>query len=74
MYIIDLGVHIQNQIDVHWFYSGEPAKFTLTVRPAEDYPVDLYYLMDMSLSMNDDLDNLKQLAGKIGKTVFNCSV
>lgn len=45
---------------------GEPAKFQITVQPAEDYPVDLYYLMDMSLSMEDDLDNLRDLAGKIG--------
>ena len=38
----------------------------LTVRPAENYPVDLYYLMDMSNSMKDDLGKLTALATTIG--------
>jgi len=45
---------------------GVPATVTLSVRPAENYPVDLYYLMDMSWSMENDLSNLKNLAGQIG--------
>lgn len=28
---------------------------------AEDYPIDLYYLMDLSYSMEDDLENVKKL-------------
>lgn len=28
---------------------------------AEDYPIDLYYLMDLSYSMKDDLENVKNL-------------
>jgi len=47
-------------------FAGEPATFKLAVRPAKNYPVDLYYLMDMSKSMEDDLGNLRKLAGKIG--------
>ncbi|KAK7122613.1 hypothetical protein R3I94_019657 [Phoxinus phoxinus] len=35
--------------------------FTLKVRQVEDYPVDLYYLMDLSYSMNDDLSQLRRL-------------
>lgn len=27
----------------------------------EDYPIDLYYLMDLSFSMEDDLPNVKKL-------------
>ncbi|XP_029179548.2 integrin beta-1 [Acropora millepora] len=49
--------------------AGNPAKFTLTVRPAENYPVDLYYLMDMSSSMKDDLGNLRSLAGQMATTM-----
>lgn len=30
-------------------------------RQAEDYPVDLYYLMDLSNSMSDDKDKLALL-------------
>ena len=45
-------------------------KLGVTVRSAENYPVDLYYLMDMSLSMEDDLKKLKGLGGTIGKIFF----
>ncbi|XP_072307290.1 integrin beta-1 [Eucyclogobius newberryi] len=41
--------------------SGEPQPFTLTFKRAEDYPIDLYYLMDLSYSMKDDLENVKNL-------------
>eukprot|EP00079_Xenopus_tropicalis_P036299 XP_017950070.1 PREDICTED: integrin beta-1 isoform X1 [Xenopus tropicalis] len=41
--------------------SGEPQTFNLTFRRAEDYPIDLYYLMDLSFSMKDDLENVKSL-------------
>ena len=40
---------------------------SVNVRPAKDHPVDLYYLMDMSNSMKDDLEKLKTLAGSLGK-------
>lgn len=32
---------------------------------AEDYPIDLYYLMDLSFSMKDDLDNVKNLGTEL---------
>uniref|UniRef100_A0A8C5HEQ2 Integrin beta n=1 Tax=Gouania willdenowi TaxID=441366 RepID=A0A8C5HEQ2_GOUWI len=40
---------------------GEHLRFTVKVRQVEDYPVDLYYLMDLSYSMNDDLFRLRLL-------------
>uniref|UniRef100_A0A8C9T220 Integrin beta n=1 Tax=Scleropages formosus TaxID=113540 RepID=A0A8C9T220_SCLFO len=40
---------------------GEPQSFNLTFKRAEDYPIDLYYLMDLSYSMHDDLQNVKKL-------------
>lgn len=69
----DVGATVQVQpqkirLDLR---TGDPAKFTLTVRPAENYPVDLYYLMDMSKSMDNDLDNLRKLAGQIATTMTN---
>ena len=39
----------------------------LYVRQAEDYPVDLYYAMDLSHSMKDDLNNLKSLGSSLGR-------
>ncbi|KAL6103775.1 itgb1 [Pungitius sinensis] len=41
--------------------SGEPQTFVLKFKRAEDYPIDLYYLMDLSFSMKDDLENVKNL-------------
>lgn len=41
--------------------TGEPQKFSLKFKRAEDYPIDLYYLMDLSYSMKDDLENVKNL-------------
>lgn len=35
-------------------------------RLAEDYPVDLYYLMDLSNSMADDKEKLASLGNLIG--------
>lgn len=49
--------------------------FTLQVRQVADYPVDLYYLMDLSYSMNDDLTQLRKLgnglAEEMSKTTSN---
>uniref|UniRef100_A0A8C5PHH3 Integrin beta n=1 Tax=Leptobrachium leishanense TaxID=445787 RepID=A0A8C5PHH3_9ANUR len=35
--------------------------FSVQVRQVEDYPVDIYYLMDLSYSMKDDLANIQSL-------------
>jgi len=48
---------------------GQPAKFEIKVKPAKDYPVDLYYLMDLSYSMKDDLQNLKNLGAGIANAI-----
>uniref|UniRef100_A0A3Q1BGG5 Integrin beta n=1 Tax=Amphiprion ocellaris TaxID=80972 RepID=A0A3Q1BGG5_AMPOC len=44
---------------------GGQTWFGLQVRQVEDYPVDLYYLMDLSLSMKDDLDTIRNLGTKL---------
>ncbi|XP_054569882.1 integrin beta-5 isoform X2 [Eptesicus fuscus] len=46
---------------------GDKTTFQLQVRQVEDYPVDLYYLMDLSLSMKDDLDNIRSLGTKLAE-------
>nr|XP_020493522.1 integrin beta-5 [Labrus bergylta] len=46
---------------------GEQTWFGLQVRQVEDYPVDLYYLMDLSLSMKDDLDTIRNLGTKLAQ-------
>ncbi|CAI9570099.1 unnamed protein product, partial [Staurois parvus] len=50
---------------------GEPQTFNLTFRRAEDYPIDLYYLMDLSYSMKDDLENVKSLGTALMEEIKN---
>ncbi|XP_006636317.3 integrin beta-5 [Lepisosteus oculatus] len=46
---------------------GDQVSLEVQVRQVEDYPVDLYYLMDLSLSMKDDLDNIRNLGTKLAE-------
>ncbi|XP_039702778.1 integrin beta-3 isoform X3 [Pteropus medius] len=39
--------------------------FSVQVRQVEDYPVDIYYLMDLSYSMKDDLWSIQNLGTKL---------
>ncbi|XP_076012681.1 integrin beta-2 [Genypterus blacodes] len=45
---------------------GLPTTFPLHFKRVQGYPVDLYYLMDLSYSMKDDLKNVKEL----GRSLF----
>ncbi|XP_060087487.1 integrin beta-2 [Heteronotia binoei] len=47
----------------------QPAIFNVTFTRGEDYPIDLYYLMDLSFSMADDLDNVKKLGSDLLKAL-----
>ncbi|XP_027805752.2 integrin beta-7 isoform X2 [Marmota flaviventris] len=40
---------------------GEPQRLRVRFLRAAGYPVDLYYLMDLSYSMKDDLERVRQL-------------
>lgn len=53
-----------------WSVSDEKVKIPLTFRLAEDYPVDLYYLMDLSQSMKDDKAKVANLGSKLGKIAW----
>ncbi|KFV67347.1 Integrin beta-2, partial [Dryobates pubescens] len=44
---------------------GQPAEFEVKFRRAVGYPIDLYYLMDLSYSMLDDLEKVKKLGGEL---------
>ncbi|XP_052339256.1 integrin beta-1-like isoform X1 [Oncorhynchus keta] len=56
---------IQPQKLTHRLRSGEPQSFNLKFKRAEEYPIDLYYLMDLSYSMKDDLENVKNLGTQL---------
>ena len=64
------------KLDNH-FYSnsafsstGQPATFNVTVKPASNFPVDIYLLLDATFSMEDDVLNIKRLGGVIGTLVY----
>ncbi|XP_072468235.1 integrin beta-6 isoform X2 [Notamacropus eugenii] len=46
---------------------GNEKTLQVHVRQTEDYPVDLYYLMDLSASMEDDLNTIKELGSTLSK-------
>uniref|UniRef100_A0A4W3HUB4 Integrin beta n=1 Tax=Callorhinchus milii TaxID=7868 RepID=A0A4W3HUB4_CALMI len=54
---------------------GDSKSFTVQIRQVEDYPMDIYYLMDLSLSMDDDLSNIQHLgsllASELAKITSN---
>ncbi|KAG5850493.1 hypothetical protein ANANG_G00083050 [Anguilla anguilla] len=50
---------------------GEPQTFKVKFKRVEGYPIDLYYLMDLSFSMEDDLLNVKQLGTDLMKEMGN---
>ncbi|XP_032222767.2 integrin beta-1-A isoform X2 [Nematostella vectensis] len=50
---------------------GQPTTFKVKVRMPENYPVDLYYLMDLSGSMLEDIAQVKTLGQKIADEMAN---
>ncbi|XP_068101752.1 integrin beta-6 isoform X2 [Hyperolius riggenbachi] len=46
---------------------GNEVTFQVDVRQSEDYPVDLYYLMDLSGSMENDLKTIQMLGSTLSK-------
>lgn len=50
---------------------NEPYKFQVSFRQAENYPVDLYYVMDLSNSMEDDKAKLAELGDLLASKMSN---
>ena len=48
---------------------GQEQTLRFSVAQAEQYPVDLYYLMDLSNSMSDDRDNIVKLGGELATAI-----
>ena len=68
MYICCMKLEIKNFV-----LSDYPYKFNVTFRQAENYPVDLYYVMDLSYSMGDDKSKLAELGDLLGNLVSTIS-
>ena len=72
VYTVCKGLSVQylGLVIMIFLFSDKPETFTLTFRLAENYPVDLYYLMDLSNSMKDDKEKLAALGNKIGRLLL----
>lgn len=53
------------------FQLDEAYDLKMSYAQAQDYPVDLYYLMDLSKSMEDDKDKLSKLGDLLSDTMRN---
>lgn len=51
--------------------SEEAYSLKMHYTQAVDYPVDLYYLMDLSKSMEDDKDKLSSLGNLLAESMRN---
>ena len=51
---------------VYLFSIGQAQNITVSIRPANNISLDVYFLMDQSFSMNDDLQNITKLASQLG--------
>ena len=47
--------------------TGQPVTFDVTVIPTRNFPVDMYFLMDLSFSTRDNLVNLQKLTAELGR-------
>ena len=52
-----------------YLLSDEAYNLDFYYEEAQDYPVDLYYLMDLSKSMQDDKENLSALGDLLASTM-----
>uniref|UniRef100_A0A3P9BBS4 Integrin beta n=1 Tax=Maylandia zebra TaxID=106582 RepID=A0A3P9BBS4_9CICH len=59
----------QLAVCLRFVFSSRPPRvtFQVKVQHKEDYPVDMYYLMDLSASMIDDLKMIKDLGSTLSK-------
>lgn len=52
---------------------GQPLDFTVSIKAAQDFPLDVYVLMDLSYSFAEDLKTVKALAPQLPLTLRNVS-
>ena len=48
---------------------GQKQEVKFSMAQAQEYPVDLYYLMDLSNSMSDDRDNIVKLGRELATAI-----
>lgn len=51
--------------------TGTEITFQIKIQQPEDHPVDMYYLMDLSASMFDDLMTIRHLGSTLSSAMAN---
>nr|CAH0109134.1 unnamed protein product [Daphnia galeata] len=51
--------------------NGQTYTIPIEFKQAKDYPIDLYFLMDLSNSMKDDKNQVERLGAKLANTMLN---
>ena len=54
--------------------TGEPQTFPLDVTPLADSPLDVYFLIDNSASLENALNSLQNSVNEIGQSTLECSM
>ncbi|XP_062979758.1 integrin beta-8 [Elgaria multicarinata webbii] len=55
-------------------HPGSEASFMLKVRPLEKYPVDLYYLVDVSASMHKNIEKLNSIGFDLSRKMEDIAI
>lgn len=53
------------------YETGQSYTIPVEFKQAKDYPIDLYFLMDLSNSMGDDKTQVEKLSSKLAATMRN---
>lgn len=71
MNLVDFLAFVCHHVLLFLLFTGLSITFTVSFKRVQGYPVDLYYLMDLSNSMKDDLDNIKELGQELFAALKN---
>ncbi|XP_046886999.1 integrin beta-1-like [Hypomesus transpacificus] len=65
--VVEAGAQVQPRRFSLSLRPGEAWSFSLQVSPTSDQPMDVYYLLDLSPSMKDHLENILQLGTRLAQ-------
>lgn len=68
---LDSSVQIKPQNVRVKLRKNRQQSFKMHYKPARNYPLDLYYLMDLTWSMKDDKQTLVRMGGSLTKSLSN---
>lgn len=58
---------MNNTLCLSFFELGAEANFMLKIHPLKKYPVDLYYLVDVSASMHNNIEKLNSVGNDLSR-------